>query len=56
MRRSGDSNSVFFDVVSGAFSKVYKAYDTQTKEYVAVKVVTKPDKNAAEVIFNKTIR
>ncbi|KAG2188128.1 hypothetical protein INT44_000879 [Umbelopsis vinacea] len=32
----------------GAFSKVYKAYDTQTGDYVAVKVVTKPDKNAAE--------
>lgn len=45
----------FFYVVSGAFSKVYKAYDTQTGDYVAVKVVSKPDKSVAEVNYENQL-
>ena len=33
----------------GAFSTVYKAFDRQTKNYVAVKVVRKYELNKAEV-------
>ncbi|KAJ2961893.1 hypothetical protein NQZ79_g2884 [Umbelopsis isabellina] len=40
--------TLIMEMGDGAFSKVYKAYDIQTGDYVAVKVVTKPDKSVAE--------
>ena len=41
--------TIFSHFSSGAFSNVYKAYDTKNDRLVAVKVVRKYDMNAQQV-------